>query len=73
MADPKSLELDRVKEALKVLESEGIVKCTMNGETSTSTGLKKRLSDGSNVSSGGSSGYLGGGSSSSGSSSQRSR
>jgi len=60
-----------VKELLEELKSLGIE------QTETPVGVKKRLSDGSTISAGGSSGYLGGSSSgitsSSGSSSQRSR
>ena len=70
VADMKSLDHAEVKTALDTLKNHGIVRLE------TSAG-KKRLSDGSNISCGGSSGYLGGSSSgvtsSSGSSSQRSR
>ena len=67
VSEVKSLELPEVKQALEVLRAHGIVLIEK--------GLKKRLSDGSNFSSGGSSGYLGGSSSGSGvtSSSGRSR
>jgi len=70
VADMKSLDHAEVRAALDTLKNHGIVRLE------TSAG-KKRLSDGSNISCGGSSGYLGGSSSgvtsSSGSSSQRSR
>ena len=69
--DAKTWDQPRVKELLEELKSLGIE------QTETPVGVKKRLSDGSTISAGGSSGYLGGSSSgitsSSGSSSQRSR
>jgi len=70
VADMKSLELPHVKDAIEVLKSEGITLCT-DGVVTNGVTFKKRLSDGSNISSGGSSGYLG--CSSGSGSSQRSR
>ena len=71
VVDVKTWDLPRVKEVLEELKTLGIE------QTETPVGVKKRLSDGSIISAGGSSGYLGGSSSgitsSSGSSSQRSR
>ena len=69
--DAKTWDLPKVKELLEELKSLGIE------PTETPVSVKKRLSDGSSISAGGSSGYLGGSSSgitsSSGTSSQRSR
>merc|ERR1719474_65021 len=70
VADIKSLELAHVKDAIEVLKSEGITLCN-DGVVANGVNFKKRLSDGSNISSGGSSGYLG--CSSGSGSSQRSR
>merc|ERR1712029_137579 len=69
--DSKTWDLPKVKELLEELKSLGIE------QTETPVSVKKRLSDESSISAGGSSGYLGGSSSgvtsSSGTSSQRSR
>ena len=47
----KSLELPHVKDAIEVLKSEGITLCT-DGVVTNGVTFKKRLSDGSNISSG---------------------